>query len=652
MQNLTHICFGEHTRVKLYSIWKIALVFVLINSMPLKASEQFNSKTDELLVQLKSAGNDTLKANILMQIALEQYYINTQEAIHYSNLALNTFKNCKVNKGVGRCNNILGAAYFSLGEFKLAETYYLKANNIANEVGDTLYISKSLNNLGNVSQKLGKLEKAVDYYTQSINLYKLTSNITGEIGVLNNIAAIYYSVGNLNKALKIYKQAEQLAEKINDGKLLSAILNNITSIYTEQENYELALIACNESYEIRKEMNYSSNIIKNLIAFGSIYSGMEVTDSARKYFNKALELAKTNGQLSDQASILLQLGYIDFISQNYTNAEKLLSSGLIVAESVEDKGLQQEFHKYLYQVDSTNQQFKNAFLHLQKYNQIKSDYSGFNPDKQIEELQTKYALTRQENIAQGAALKRNRIFSICSLIFLVALIFLAIIFIQQIKLKAEKRISELSQENLRSQINPHFIFNVLNSIHSYILTNDKKASSEYLLKFAKLLRLTLDNSQSNLTTINDELEALKLYLDLESIRMNNKLEYKITVDDEIDPYMFKIPPLLIQPYVENSILHGLKNKEGVGKIDIQLIYEDNQIHCSIVDNGIGRKKAQELNSGKKIKRKSYGSSITENRLKLLNSFYGKKMNMMYSDLFDEKNNPNGTKVEFNLPILN
>ena len=185
-----------------------------------------------------------------------------------------------------------------------------------------------------------------------------------------------------------------------------------------------------------------------------------------------------------------------------------------------------------------------------------------------------------------------------------------------------------------------------------MLSKDTKSSSKYLLKFSQLLRLTLDNSRSKLATVNDEINALKLYLELESMRFDNQLEYEIIVDEEIDPLMFKIPTLLLQPYVENSILHGLQGMEEKGKIEIRMDYKNNGIHCSIKDNGIGRIKAEALKREKGMKYKSHGSDITETRLKLMNKIYGRKFGVIYTELLDKDENCKGTKVEFDLPILN
>ena len=206
------------------------------------------------------------------------------------------------------------------------------------------------------------------------------------------------------------------------------------------------------------------------------------------------------------------------------------------------------------------------------------------------------------------------------------------------------------QKALSQQMNPHFIFNTLNSIQYYILQNDNLSSNKYLTKFARLMRLTLDNSQNNTIPVKDEIAALNLYLELESLRFEGKFEYKINVDSEIEDY--QIPTLLIQPFVENAIWHGLMHKEGNGFIEVNLKLINNQIFCTIEDNGVGRKKAKEIKANKSITHKSLGSKITENRLKLINSLFGSQMKIQYIDLENELGNSDGTRVEIVISVIN
>ncbi|MBN1117147.1 MAG: tetratricopeptide repeat protein [Bacteroidales bacterium] len=632
---------------------RIPIVFSAIFFLFLFEPGQSQESTalSELEIQLSNTENDTIKAELLMQIAIKQYYLNTQEAIRYANMALDAFTEINNEWGIGRCNNILGAAFFNLGEFDKAEKFYLKSNLTSNSIHDTLYIAKSYNNLGNVYQKLGKLNNSVNSYLNALTVYRESENTVGAIGVINNIASLYYTTGSYYKAIEYYRQAASEAKKINDYTTLSSVYFNMSAVYSELEDYKNALNFCELSYNLRQKTDYNSGIIHNLISFGTIYECLENFSKSRTYFNDALTIARDDGYTDEESTILLHLGYLDLVEENYAEAGRSFKDGLSIAINNESMELVSEFHKYLYTIDSLTGNFESAFSNLQAYNKTKKEFSSYDLDKRMADLESKYNLSKQENIEQDRNLQKTRFLITCLFGLIAILVFISIIIIQQINLKSRKRIAELSQENLRSQINPHFIFNVLNSIHAYILQNDKESSSNYLLKFARLLRLTLNNSQANLTTINDELEALKIYLELESMRLNHKLDYEIHLDDEIDPFMFKIPPLIIQPYVENSIIHGLQNKNGDGKILIDLRYKDRQIHCMISDNGVGRSQAAILKSKHQKESGSLGTKITETRLDLLNSFYGKKMKMVYSDLLDNENKPTGTKVEFNLPIL-
>ncbi len=207
------------------------------------------------------------------------------------------------------------------------------------------------------------------------------------------------------------------------------------------------------------------------------------------------------------------------------------------------------------------------------------------------------------------------------------------------------------QKALSSQMNPHFIFNSLNAIQRFVLKNDKKSSNKYLSHFATLMRLVLDNSQSKLIPFGQELEALKVYLDLESLRLNEKLEYEIQVPEEIEnDTTIKIPPLLLQPYVENAIWHGIMNKKGKGKIVISATLNNNRVLCCIQDDGVGRKKTMELKEKNKY-RKSLGNSITAKRIELANKVFNQTIEVNIIDLISPEGSALGTKVELTIPKL-
>ncbi|MDD5570216.1 MAG: two-component regulator propeller domain-containing protein [Bacteroidales bacterium] len=220
-----------------------------------------------------------------------------------------------------------------------------------------------------------------------------------------------------------------------------------------------------------------------------------------------------------------------------------------------------------------------------------------------------------------------------------------------------QKLNQYMLQALGKQMNPHFIFNSLNSINTFILKNERFESSKYITKFASLMRLILNNSQHELVPLQDELQALEIYVELEAVRFKEKFDYKINVDERIDAEHFKIPPLLIQPYVENAIWHGLMHKSSAGSLLIEFKYEEKNhnriVKCIIEDNGVGRGKAMEIKQEKKGgKNESLGTAITGKRLSILNSLNNMEMKLIYTDLKNEDGTACGTRVELLIPIPN
>jgi len=213
-----------------------------------------------------------------------------------------------------------------------------------------------------------------------------------------------------------------------------------------------------------------------------------------------------------------------------------------------------------------------------------------------------------------------------------------------------QKFADLKLEALRSQLNPHFVFNCLNSIQGLINKKDEEAANLYLTKFSRLMRMILEYSRKPEILIKDEIHALELYLELENMRFRNKFDYQITLSKDIDVENMKISPMLMQPYVENAIKHGLMPKETKGKINISLNLENNTLHCTIQDNGVGRKKAGQLNKTQDRYHKSEGMALTKERLDILNTLKGMDMQVAITDLFDDNKEPAGTEVKIAIPI--
>ncbi|MBK8955941.1 MAG: histidine kinase [Saprospiraceae bacterium] len=221
---------------------------------------------------------------------------------------------------------------------------------------------------------------------------------------------------------------------------------------------------------------------------------------------------------------------------------------------------------------------------------------------------------------------------------------------EKIKTEFNRQLIESRMEALRAQMNPHFIFNSLNSINRYIIKSDVKTSSLYLTRFAKLMRLILDNSEQKKVLLANELEALKLYIEMEAFRFDHKFSYEVHVEADVDVDNVEIPPLIIQPYVENAIWHGLLPKESNGHLTIQVKMTDAHLVVVIDDNGIGRKKAGEFKSINSPTRKSLGMKLTEERLKMAKDHFNSGGSQEIIDKYDAMGNPCGTKVILTIPI--
>ena len=249
-------------------------------------------------------------------------------------------------------------------------------------------------------------------------------------------------------------------------------------------------------------------------------------------------------------------------------------------------------------------------------------------------------------------------FLFLSIAFVCSLIFGVFSFFKRIEKEREamkaafnRELMEMKLSALRSQMNPHFLFNSLNSIKHFIIKNKPKAASRYLSKFSQLMRLILQNSQTALIPLSNELKALELYMELEQLRFEKKFRYKISVDPSINQEEWEIPPMVLQPYVENAIWHGLLHKDSEGTIVIDLRSKADSLEISIEDNGIGRKKAKQLKSRSATKKKSYGMQITSERLKMIEVQHNIKTHIEIIDLVDETHNPRGTRVELSMPYM-
>lgn len=221
--------------------------------------------------------------------------------------------------------------------------------------------------------------------------------------------------------------------------------------------------------------------------------------------------------------------------------------------------------------------------------------------------------------------------------------------LERSKVQEELRLSQLA--SLKAQMNPHFMFNALNSIQEFILLNDKRQANMYMGKFADMMRLTLDMSNKERITLEEELRSLELYLQLEALRFEEQFHYTLKTDEEIDPAHMYMPAMLIQPYIENAVKHGLLHKTGEKQLDVLFsMKNDHTLCCTVTDNGIGRKRSSEINTLRQKKYTSFASGATQKRLELLNYRKKEQISVQYEDLADTSGKATGTRVSIYIPV--
>jgi tetratricopeptide (TPR) repeat protein len=456
---------------------------------------------------------------------------------------------------------------------------------------------------------------------QQYFIYADTSLEKRRLSDAYRLLGIYYrSKNEFTEAIQANEKSFHTAQQIGDSALMGAALNHMAWYTYEMGDLDKSLQLYNKNISFYKSggSNALANVYGNI---GNIYRDWERYPEAIDNYNKSIVLSKKNHDIYNLSWLYADISKLYERTGDYRQAYDNQVLATLYGDSLSSLNYQQNLAG------------------------ARAQYEADKTAKELELLSMK--------------LQRNRLLTWILIGGLVLIAVVTISLVNRSRLKSRQRIaamnhtiSELNQTNLRQQMNPHFIFNTLNSIQYYVFQNDKIASNNYMTKFASLIRKTLENSRHTEISIKEELDALHLYLELEELRFKQKFEWTIKVDEEIDTLAYKIPTMLIQPYVENAIMHGLMNKEnGKGYLQVGLQLHNEQIICTIEDNGIGRAKAMEIKKEKNSNHQSLGTNITESRLKLVNDLYGKNMEVVYTDLTDEQGEPAGTRVEINIPII-
>lgn len=551
--------------------------------------------------------------------------------------------------------------YYETGDYSKSETEATLAESKAAKELNYLLEAKALVFLGRYYLRTGFYQESIDHYDKSIRI----ADDKGLKGIkqrgYEGKATVFSTVGD-KKAFALNLR-EMIIASIGEKDTLSALagLLRLGTYYTEDgrdfRKADSTLKECMRIALLRKDGYYYSYAMANT---GWNFYREKMLDSALYYYQRALKISLPDKLIGISTNALGNIGTIYRDLKEYDKAKKFYTKSLDQAVMASDYYSLSWVYKDMSDLYLSSRDTSKAFETYRLYKQYNDSVLSRKNTLGLAEARIRYdADAHNKEIALlQLRLKNNRILNAGYSILVVALLTIGFLIIRSNKINAKRRISEMNhkiseitQANLRQQMNPHFIFNTLNSIQYYMYQHDKLSTNNYLTKFSSLMRKVLDNSQHTSVPLRDELDALTLYLELECLRFKDKFEFRITVDDEIDPLMYKVPTMLIQPYVENSICHGLIPMEGKGFVNIDLKLAEDHIHCIIEDNGIGREAASERNLKREKNHNSLGTRITASRLELVNALYGTSMKTTYTDLKDENGEACGTRVELQIPIL-
>ncbi len=559
--------------------------------------------------------------------------------------------------------DLLQAEYsFATGDYSASE----KQGNIcmqkAKDLNEVDVLARALLFMGKYNHLTGFYKESIDYYNRSIYLAK-ERGLKGIIPIAYmGMANVFTTVKDLQGSRTNYSLMIEAAMTEKDSLNIVLGLLRLGTSYTDKDRHfseaDSILRECIEISLIMKDTLYTAFASANL---GWNYYTVKMYDSSIFYYKKSLAYSLPGRQYGISGN---SYGNLGTIHRDLGENSKAL---YFYAKSIDQANLVNDWYGLSWVYEDMSQLYLNAkdtaraFNSYVLYKRFSDSLLLRSSNQGLADARIRYeADTHNKEMALlSLRLKNNRILNIGFAGLIILTITIAILLLRSAKLDGQRRISEMkhqisevTQANLRQQMNPHFIFNTLNSIQYYMYQHDKLATNNYLTKFSSLMRKVLENSRHTSVPLRDELDALNLYLELECLRFKDKFNYTIKVDEEIDPLLFKVPTMLIQPYVENSICHGLMPLEGKGEVKIELKFVDDHLTCTIEDNGIGREAAQEKNRMKSEKNhNSLGTQIVTSRLDLVNALYGTSLKTLYTDLKNEKGEPEGTRVEIHIPIL-
>ena len=591
---------------------------------------------DELIKDLKNyPKQDTTRAEMLIDACVSATFRADTNVLKMAKEANQISTKLNYRIGEIRSLNCIGNYYFSRELNDKAIENYLKALKLAEKSNDFKNIVIGKSNLANVFSHTNNDKKAIQLLSEAdkILLSQGDSLNRNRPAILTNLANSYSNINLHIEAISIYEKVLAICQKQNIGFGIALTLDNLGKEYFALKQYAKALVFF-EKAKIEIEKNKVDFVKgKNLNSLGNTYNALGNSAKALLFLNQSKEFSKANQDNGGLSATYFSLQEIYFKSKDY----------------------------------------KNAYNNLSDYTSLKDSLFNIEKNKTIQELNTKYETELKEdkikNLEQEKEIstlqsQRKNTFIYSILAGILALGAIAYFSFKRFKekkanelltnqleeaqrrIEIEQKATESELKALKSQMNPHFMFNALNSIQEQFMYGDKVKANEQMGNFTYLTRQILTVSGKKKINLSTEIEILTKYLELEKMRFAEGFDYDIELSENIDEDYHQIPPMLIQPFVENSIKHGLLHKSGNKKLSVRFALDEAEenLICIVEDNGIGREKSAEIKSKQVQQHESFSTSATAERLQLLSQNANIKDFVVYED------KPEGTKVTLFIPL--
>lgn len=537
-----------------------------------------------LIDELETVTSDTARIRITKTLMIAFGATDFELSRKYAEKCLSLALETGDRESEASASSALGSYYINKDNYTEATVYSLRALRIYKELDNKRWIAVIYNNLGLINLKQGNFEEARVNLKEAI---KLRQEIGAERSLANSyqlLASVYVSEKDYGQALVYYEKGLQSARKSGDGRVESACLNGIGIIHFKKKDFGESARVYNQVLELlqRSPGDNRKAICGAYHNIAQAYRKLGKYDESLELLNKSLALAKEIGSNED-------------IKQAYA----ALSTVYKERGDLRAALTAQEYYSV----------YKDSVLN----EKTRKTINGLQEKYKVEERKKEIADLRQKNdqLEEKSTLQYS-LLVVSAGGFLIAL--LAVFFyIKHHRAKQQRKQAQLEQKALRVQMNPHFIFNGLNSIQRMYIEGKEDIANDYMADFSKLLRSILENSGREVIRLKEELEVVQLYMDLEMIRTDHSFDYVCELDETINPLLVRIPPLIFQPYLENAIWHGIISKKEKGTIRLSIKKSGpGKLICQVTDNGVGFYSGQKQKST--VSRKSLGMKITAERL--------------------------------------